>query len=90
MAIRRVVAHWRDSGRAPRFFGIDARATLPMLLFFCHITWWTFFLTLSITLFFGLLERFGFTARVFLRMIRAILAGPRVVAKPWWREDTPR
>jgi intracellular multiplication protein IcmT len=90
MAIKRIVAHWRDSGRSPRFLGIDARCTLPLLLFFCHIAWWTFFWTLSVTLFFGLLERFGFTARVFLRMVRSILAGPRVVAKPWWREDTPR
>lgn len=90
MAIKRIVSHWRDSGRVPRFFGIDARSTLPLLLFLCHITLWTFITAVIITTFFGVLERFGFSARVFLRMFRSVLAGRRIVARPWWREDTPR
>jgi intracellular multiplication protein IcmT len=78
--------HWRDSARLPRFFMIDARAAFPFLLFLLHIKLWSFLLAVITTLFFALLERYGFTVTVFLRWLRATLAGPRKVAIPWWKE----
>jgi len=78
--------HWRDSARTPRFFFIDARAAFPMLLFLLHIRWWSFFLAVFTTLFFGALERYGFSLTVFGRWVRSTLAGPRKIAIPWWKE----
>lgn len=87
MAKENIIAHWRDSGRTPRFFGIDARSTFPLLLFLVHIKLWTFILALSATLLFGIIERYGFSASVFLRILRNLLAGKRKYARPWWRDD---
>jgi intracellular multiplication protein IcmT len=78
-------AHWRDSARNPRFFIVEAYAALPILFFSLHMTWWTFYLAMSVTVFFGILEHFKFTLPVFLRWFRAFLAGPLRIAKPWWR-----
>lgn len=78
--------HWRDSARNPRFFIIDARAAFPLLVFLMHIRIWTFVLAVLAMLFFGLLERYGFSLLVFGRWFRCMLAGPRKVAVPWWKE----
>lgn len=77
-------AHWRDSARPARFFIIDANAAFPMLLFLLHVKLWTFIIALMATLFFTLLNRFGFSVAVFLRWFRSLLAGPRKIAIPWW------
>lgn len=79
-------AHWRDSARNPRFFIIDARAAFPLLLFLLHVRWWTFTLAIIVMLFFGLLERYGFSLTVFLRWVRFTLAGSRKIAIAWWKE----
>lgn len=79
-------AHWRDSARHPRFFLVDARAAFPLLLFVVHIRWWTFTVAVVSVIFFGLLERFGFTVPVFLRVIRGFIAGPRKVCVSWWKQ----
>ena len=77
-------AHWRDSARYPRLFFIDARAAFPILLALIHIRLWTLALALIMTLFFALLNRFGFTINVFARWVRGVFAGPRKIAYPWW------
>jgi intracellular multiplication protein IcmT len=79
-------AHWRDSARTPRFFLIDARAAFPLLLFLIHIRLWSFLLALAAMAFFALLEHYGFSVPVFWRWLRNVLAGPRKVAIPWWKE----
>jgi len=79
-------AHWRNSALKPRFFLIDAKAAFPLLLFLLHITMWSFILAVSAMAFFGLLERYGFSLDVFLRWLRTMLAGPRKIAIPWWKE----
>ncbi len=77
-------AHWRDSARSVRFFIFDFRAVYPLLLALLHIRIWTFTLAILATIFFTLLERYGFTIPVFLRWLRSTAAGPRKLAKPWW------
>ena len=79
-----MAAHWRDSARSPRFYGIDARACFPLLLFLLHIRWWSFAVALVATLFFAALERYGFRVAVFLRWLRNLVAGKRKMATPWW------
>jgi len=79
------MAHWRDSARNVRFWFIDFRACFPLLVFLLHIRLWTFILAVFTTVFFSALERYGFTPAVFLRWLRAYIAGPVKVAQPWWR-----
>lgn len=80
------MAHWRDSARPARFWIVDYRAAFPLLIFLLHIRLWTFLLAVLTTLFFAMLERFGFTVAVFFRWVRAYIAGPRKIAQPWWKE----
>jgi intracellular multiplication protein IcmT len=75
---------WRDSARRTRFLGIDGQSAFPLLFFLLHIRWWTFIVALSATLFFTILERYGFSVVVFGRFIRGILGGRRKYARPWW------
>lgn len=77
-------AHWRDSGRIPRFLIVDARAALPIFIFFMHISWWTFTLFAVSMIFFSVVEHFGFSIPVFLRWLRGLLAGPYKTSQPWW------
>lgn len=79
------MAHWRDSARTVRLWFIDFRACFPLMLLLLHIRLWTFILAVGATLFFGLIERYGFSVGVFLRWFRSYLAGPRKIAQPWWR-----
>lgn len=79
------MASWRDSARNVRFFIIDYRATFPLLIFLLHIRLWTFIFAIIATVFFSMLERFGFTVSVFMRWLRAYVAGPRKIAQPWWK-----
>jgi intracellular multiplication protein IcmT len=77
-------AHWRDSARPARFFIVDAKAALPLLLFLVHIKLWTFVGAVTLTIFFSLLSYYGFTVGVFCRIFKSTLAGPRKMAIPWW------
>ena len=79
-------AHWRDSARNARFFVIDARAAFPLLLFILNIAWWTLYTAIFFMVFFGALERFGFTLPVFFRWVRYKIAGNHKTSSPWWRE----
>ena len=78
-------AHWRDSARIPRFFIIDARAAFPVFIFLMHIRIWTGSLVLVSMLFFGIVEKYGFSIPVFLRTARSFLAGSTKSAQPWWQ-----
>ena len=80
-----MAVHWRDSARTPRFYFIDGRAAFPMLIFLLHIRLWTFVLASIATMFFSLLERYGFSFMVFLRWLRGFLGGGRKMALPWWK-----
>lgn len=77
-------AHWRDSARPIRFFLWDGRAAFPVVIFLMHIALWTFILTIILMVFFSILNRYGFTPIVFFRWLRALIAGSRKIAIPWW------
>lgn len=79
------MAHWRDSARPVKLWFVDFRATFPLMIFLMHIRLWTFVLAVFTTLFFAMLERFGFTVSVFMRWVRSYVAGPRKIAQPWWK-----
>lgn len=77
-------ASWRDSARTARFFMVDARAAFPIFIFLMHIRVWTGVLVITSAIFFGILEHYGFTVPVFLRLARCFVAGPVKLSKPWW------
>jgi len=79
-------AHWRDSARTPKFFMMDAYSAIPLVLFLLHIRLWTLILACSICAFFMILNRFGFSVPVFMRWLRAYLAGNRRFSRPWWKK----
>ena len=79
------MAHWRDSARNVRFFFIDYRAMFPFLFWLLHIKIWTTIAMVLAIAFFSILERWGFTVAVFIRWLRAYIAGPRKIAQPWWK-----
>lgn len=74
---------WRDTARPAMFFGIEAYAVFPFLLFFLHMKWWTFWLATVSFVGLAALSRFGFTATVFIHFVRAYLAGRARFAVPW-------
>ena len=80
------MAHWRDSARSVRLFFLDFRACFPLLILLFHIRLWTFILAVVATIFFTLLERYGFSLVIFLRWLRAFIAGNRKIAQPWWKK----
>ena len=76
--------HWRDSARNARFWIFDAEASVPFLLLLVHIRMWTFWLAMCSSLIFALLNRYGYTIPVFMRIFRGFLVGPLKHARPWW------
>lgn len=78
-------SHWRDSARSARFFVVDARAAFPIFLFLMHIRLWTALIVIISAVFFGIIERYGFTVPVFLRWLRNFLSGTIKSSQPWWR-----
>lgn len=76
--------YWRDSARTPKFYFVDGNAAFPLLLFILHMSLWTLALAVGAMFFFSLLQRYGFTIKIFLRWFRNVLAGNCKIAKPWW------
>lgn len=77
-------AHWRDSARYPLLFFVDARAVFPIFFCLLHLRVWTVVVALIVTVFFSVLNHYGFTTAVFGRFLRSFLAGRRRTAIPWW------
>jgi intracellular multiplication protein IcmT len=77
-------AHWRDSSRPVRFFVVDYRALFPLLILIFLPRLWTLAVAVIGITFFMILERYGFTPMVFLRLFRGMVAGRHKSARPWW------
>jgi intracellular multiplication protein IcmT len=80
--------HWRDSARTPRLLFLDYRAVLPYVYLMLsrgdHLIYNLVIVTLA-TLFFGVIEYFGFSYSVFLRWLRgSLISGRYKKARPWW------
>lgn len=76
--------HWRDSARPVKFFVWDGRAVFPFVLMLFYPTWWTFGISFFLMFFLSILNRYGFTPRVFFRWLRNLLGGSHKTARPWW------
>ena len=78
--------HWRDSARPAKFFFLDAYSAVPLVFLLLHIRLWTFILCASVCIFFGLLNKFGFTLPVFGRWLKTFLGGNQRAAHPWFNK----
>jgi intracellular multiplication protein IcmT len=67
--------HWRNTQKPARFFALDARAFVAILIFLLHARLWTFILALVVMLIFWVLERRGLTFEASLRAFRSWFLG---------------
>ena len=72
-------AHWRDTGRTPRLYIIDARGALPILLVLLHMRLWTFSLMILVIIFLICLQYYRLPIPVFFRVLIGTIAGKRKV-----------
>jgi intracellular multiplication protein IcmT len=77
---------WRFTSSPVRFFIVDARALVPLLLFILHIQWWTFYVAIVGVVLFGALEWAGLTAPVAWRTCRRLIVGPVRPCVPAWKK----
>ncbi|WP_440617331.1 IcmT/TraK family protein [Cysteiniphilum sp. 6C5] len=63
-------AHWRDSGRKPKFFIIEAQVFIPILLCLFHFRVWTISLSIGTCVLLFILNRYQITLWVFLLNLR--------------------
>jgi intracellular multiplication protein IcmT len=67
--------HWRNTQRPARFFMLDARASVALLVFMVHIRLWTLVLAILVMTAFWFCERMGLTFASALRAFRCYILG---------------
>lgn len=67
--------HWRNTQKPARFFMLDARAFVAVLIFLVHARLWTFVLAVLMMVVFWFLERRGLTFEASLRAFRSWILG---------------
>ncbi len=65
---------WRDTGRHPRFFIVDAWAVYALLLVVLHLRVWTILVALTIFLILWVFELFGMSPAVAVRSLYTWIA----------------
>lgn len=66
---------WRETGRYPMLFFLDARALYPFIVFFVHMSKWTFYVALGGVAVFWMLNMTGISPPAALRTVRTYLVG---------------
>lgn len=73
--------HWRNSMKAVRFFGVDARAAIPFIVLLFYFRLITFIIAILSTIIFLALEKRGLTFPSAIRAFRSWFNGPK---RPAW------
>ncbi|WP_151193848.1 IcmT/TraK family protein [Cysteiniphilum sp. JM-1] len=68
-------SHWRDSAYTPKFFFIDARVFILVVICLLHFTLFTFLMCLLAMIVLGILHHFKLTLNVTVLLIREFLFG---------------
>lgn len=77
---------WRETGRTPKFFVVDARIMFVIIPFLLHISLWTLYLMISAIIFFFILAQVGYTVPNAWRRLRVLLLfGKTRYAVPFWK-----
>ncbi len=69
--------HWRNTQKSARFFILDARAFLAILLFLVHARIWTLVIAILFMTIFWFLERRGLTFDASIRTFRCWFLGTK-------------
>ncbi|MBK2124407.1 IcmT/TraK family protein [Fangia hongkongensis] len=69
------LTHWRDSGRSPKFFIIEAQVFFPILLSLFHFRVWTLTLAVGMGILLLVLRYYNVTLKVFLLNLREWIFG---------------
>ncbi|PCI40080.1 MAG: hypothetical protein COB50_00255 [Thiotrichales bacterium] len=67
--------HWRDSARQPKFFWIDARALLPVMVCLLHVRMWTVTIATVVVVVLAILSYFKFSIVISWRILRNFISG---------------
>ena len=79
--------HWRNSMKPVRFFMVDARASVFLIVVILRMFhWWSWALFLTMLLFFWMLEKKGLPFDAALRSFRTWILGARRPAWLWIRK----
>ena len=70
------MAHWRNTFKQPRFFFLDARVGVFLVVFLLHVRLWTLLIMIVVFGIFFMMERYGLGFSSALRAVRAYFAGP--------------
>lgn len=79
-------AHWRDTARSIKFFMLDGKTVFPLVSLMIYPRMWTLIVALIATVFFSLLNRYGLTVSIFIRVLRNAASGRRKISNPWWMQ----
>lgn len=77
--------HWRNSMKAVRFFGLDARVALFFMLFIIHMRPWTLITFFVMSILFWILERKGLGFDAAMRSFRTWIIGANRPGLLWFR-----
>lgn len=69
------MAHWRETYKPARFFILDARAGVPLLVTLLHVRPWTVGISAVVIVVFVILERRGLSVPAAFRAFRAWIIG---------------
>ena len=72
---RDTYVHWRETARNPRFFFMDAKVSLFILLFLMHMRLWTLILVVCVMAIFTALDYYKYPLPVAWRIFKSFLAG---------------
>jgi hypothetical protein len=72
---------WRDSGKPVRFFGVDGRAAVGLLIVLLHISIVTLSISILLMVIFSTLERFDYTLPNAGRKFRVMISGRKKKAR---------
>lgn len=77
---------WRWSTPAPSIWGIPAVAFLPLIIVMYWLKFfpYTLYAALSIIGACAIMNKYGYTLKVFIGKVRCILRGKKIHARPWW------
>lgn len=77
-------ASWQNTGREAKLWIFNATTSFPILLFILNISFTTLIIVVLTMAMFFALNYYGYTVPVFIRFLRATIAGNRKEARPWW------
>ena len=70
---------WRDSARVPRCGPVDGRAIAPVLIALFHPHPWKMYIAVTLVGILAIIEYYGLTVPVAMRMAKRAIAGDNVV-----------